>query len=267
MRSRTAAWLLAVLAVIAAACGDGTTDSVASVDQQAETTSTEAMDDTLDDDAMDDADHRDDDAEHEHGDTVAAASDIDVSIDVTPDGATGGFVVAITTTGFTFDESAVDGDHVDGIGHAHIYVDGVKVSRIFTDSYQLEPLEPGEHQIRVELNSNDHRVYTSGGLAIQDIAIVVVEGATTTSDVTIEVSVDADGNIAGETRYEVSLGDTVTLLVTSSLVDELHLHGYDLFADLEPGARAELTFTADIPGIFEAELEGAGIELVSIEVS
>lgn len=64
----------------------------------------------------------------------------------------------------------------------------------------------------------------------------------------------------------VGLGESVTLAVTSDLQDEVHLHGYDVHVDLVAGQEGELTFTADIPGRFEAELEGAGALLVEIEV-
>ncbi|MFI5623951.1 hypothetical protein ACIA03_10825 [Nocardioides sp. NPDC051685] len=64
----------------------------------------------------------------------------------------------------------------------------------------------------------------------------------------------------------VGLGESVTLAVTSDVADEVHLHGYDAHVDLVAGQEGVLTFTADIPGRFEAELEGAGALLVEIEV-
>ena len=45
------------------------------------------------------------------------------------------------------------------------------------------------------------------------------------------------------------------------------MHGYDLDADLAPGAPAELTFDATIPGVFEVELHDAGTVLLSLQVS
>lgn len=64
----------------------------------------------------------------------------------------------------------------------------------------------------------------------------------------------------------VGLGESVTLAVTSDVADEMHLHGYDAHVDLQAGQEGALTFTADIPGRFEVELEGAGVLLVEIEV-
>jgi hypothetical protein len=41
-------------------------------------------------------------------------------------------------------------------GHAHIYVDGYKMARIYSHWYHLKELTAGEHTIRVSLNANDH---------------------------------------------------------------------------------------------------------------
>ena len=48
--------------------------------------------------------------------------------------------------------------------------------------------------------------------------------------------------------------------------DEVHVHGYDLYLDLEAGEPAELRFTADIPGVFEAELHHSGIVLAELQI-
>lgn len=54
--------------------------------------------------------------------------------------------------------------------------------------------------------------------------------------------------------------------VTADVSDEVHVHGYDVFADVAPEAPAELTLTADIPGIFEVELESSGLVLFDLQV-
>ena len=55
--------------------------------------------------------------------------------------------------------------------------------------------------------------------------------------------------------------------MTADRADEVHLHGYDRKVDIEPGKPAELEFTADVPGVFEVELEEAGLKLVELQVS
>jgi hypothetical protein len=65
---------------------------------------------------------------------------------------------------------------------------------------------------------------------------------------------------------KAKLGDKVVIEVTSDVVEEVHVHGYDKFADLEPGKTARVTFTADIPGVSEVELEDAGKLLFNLRV-
>jgi hypothetical protein len=83
---------------------------------------------------------------------------------------------------------------------------------------------------------------------------------------TIRISV-TDGKVTPPALVEqVGLGESVTLVVTSDVADEVHLHGYDAHADLVAGQEGTLTFTADIPGVFEVELEETGTLLVELEV-
>ena len=64
----------------------------------------------------------------------------------------------------------------------------------------------------------------------------------------------------------VPFGTQIRLTVTSDEADQVHFHGYDVFADVAPGAPAMMILIADIPGVFEVELEGRGVELVIVEV-
>ena len=76
-----------------------------------------------------------------------------------------------------------------------------------------------------------------------------------------------DGRIEAERRYEASLGDTVEVRVTSDVVEEVHLHGYDLLLHVEPGAEAVLVFEARFPGVWEAELHFSHRPLFQLQVS
>lgn len=81
----------------------------------------------------------------------------------------------------------------------------------------------------------------------------------------IEVTV-ADGEVTGGGRVAVDLGEDVRLRVTSDITDEIHVHGFDLFFDIEAGETVQVEFSADVPGVFEIELERSGILLVELEV-
>lgn len=71
----------------------------------------------------------------------------------------------------------------------------------------------------------------------------------------------------GPARYAVPVGSTVELVVASDVADEVHLHGYDRRAFVTAGATATLRFVADVPGVYEVELEQAGAQLAQVQVS
>ena len=89
-------------------------------------------------------------------------------------------------------------------------------------------------------------------------------GGTSAQVVALEYRAGAVTGVPG--RVEVPLGSDVVLRVTSDVADELHLHGYDEKADLRAGVPGELRFRADIPGIFELELEQVGKKLTRLQV-
>lgn len=83
---------------------------------------------------------------------------------------------------------------------------------------------------------------------------------------TISVTV-RDGQATGDTgRVEVPLGTSVTLSVTSDVADEIHLHGYDQEVRIPAGGTGSVSFTADIPGVFEVELHESGLALLQLQV-
>ncbi len=106
-------------------------------------------------------------------------------------------------------------------------------------------------------------------------AITTTTTSTTTTTTTtpddgvtrVDVTVANGAVVGGLEVVSVPLGEPVVLTVDADVADEVHLHGYDLFAQVGPGAPASIEFTADIPGIFEVELEGARLPVVELEVS
>lgn len=68
-------------------------------------------------------------------------------------------------------------------------------------------------------------------------------------------------------RYAVPLGSTVELVVASDVADAVHLHGYDRTGYVTAGATVTLRFVADVPGVFEVELERSGEQLGQLQVS
>jgi hypothetical protein len=84
-------------------------------------------------------------------------------------------------------------------------------------------------------------------------------------DIVIEVS--GGSVVGGAQRHKVELGEDVTIRVTSDVADHVHVHGYDLLADVGPGTDAVIEFEATIPGVFEIELEDRGLEIAKLEVA
>lgn len=89
---------------------------------------------------------------------------------------------------------------------------------------------------------------------------------TTAGPVELRYSVVGGRPEGGIARDSVDLDRDVIVTVTSDSADEVHLHGYDLSADVAPGTPATIRFTADAPGRFEIELENSGVQIAELEV-
>ena len=78
----------------------------------------------------------------------------------------------LIVTDVRFAPENVSTGNVEGEGHAHVYVDGVKVSRIYGMWHYLYDLEPGEHEIKIELSNNDHTPITTGEHVLEQIVTI-----------------------------------------------------------------------------------------------
>lgn len=63
---------------------------------------------------------------------------------------------------------------------------------------------------------------------------------------------------AGKRTVRVTEGDRVELRWTTDEAVELHLHGYDIRLDLNPGAPRTMTFEAHATGRFPVGIHGSG---------
>ena len=84
---------------------------------------------------------------------------------------------------------------------------------------------------------------------------------------TIRITVRDGRPVGGIARPSVRQGDRVVLVVRSNVADHVHVHGYDLFADVAPGRRARIAFRATIPGRFEIELEDRHVPIAELTVN
>jgi heme/copper-type cytochrome/quinol oxidase subunit 2 len=88
-------------------------------------------------------------------------------------------------------------------------------------------------------------------------------GATATETPEPEPPLVTPGKI---TKLRFEQGEQVRFRVRSDVADHVHVHGYDLMKDVEPGKTITFSFPADITGIFEIELEDAGEQIAQLRV-
>ncbi len=85
----------------------------------------------------------------------------------------GGYNVRVQTLNFTFTPQNVDMDPIPGEGHAHLYVDGEKIARLYGEWHHLGALPEDAEVLRVALYANDHSPFTVDGLPVSDSLTLV----------------------------------------------------------------------------------------------
>lgn len=86
------------------------------------------------------------------------------------------------------------------------------------------------------------------------------------SDEVVRIEVSGGRVAGGPRRVEAPVGDEVTSVVSGDVADTVHLHGYDVEVPIAPGQPATLTVTANIPGVFEIELEESKVKIGELAV-
>jgi copper(I)-binding protein len=102
---------------------------------------------------------------------TAASPTLTISAEETPMG----WRIRSGTTNFRFAPEAMDGAHMPGEGHGHLYIGGIKIMRVTAEEVEIGALPPGEHKMRVVLNTNDHRAYFSDGRPVSAEVIVTAQ--------------------------------------------------------------------------------------------
>ncbi len=86
---------------------------------------------------------------------------------VVSEDAKSGYNIKIVATDFVFTPEGVNGENVIGEGHAHLYVDGEKVARLYSPYFHWDGSFEGTKEFRVTLNANDHSEYAVDGEVIE----------------------------------------------------------------------------------------------------
>jgi hypothetical protein len=122
-----------------------------------------------------------------HAHTNGAATVNEISRKVAPKATlevqkdpTGGFNVHVATTNFVWRPEMASMRHIPGEGHAHVYLDGRKIMRIYNEWFHLNTFQfstkPGEQLLSIEFVGNNHAPYTIQGLPVGVEQIVDVPG-------------------------------------------------------------------------------------------
>ena len=204
--------------------------------------------------------------DHEHDDSgrdwKGPPPVLELRIDEWPDG----HVAVLDASGFSFGDPATE-EYVPGVGHTHVYVDGRLLEMSYQAAVPLGELAPGKHYVEVTLAAGDHADYVMDGKVLGAAAVVEVAGEVQPAD--LAISVDFADGVAeiSEDRFEVARHGIVEIAITSDVADEVHVHGYDIRQAVAAGDSTTLRFTADIPGVFEVELEESGHPLFELTVN
>ena len=96
-----------------------------------------------------------------------------IDLAVAPDGE--GWKVSIITDEFEFSKELMGLYHLPGIGHGHLYVGGMKLGRLLEPEARIGALPPGQHEVQVTLNTNDHRAYVVGDEPVTASVMITVD--------------------------------------------------------------------------------------------
>jgi len=131
-----------------------------------------------------------------------------ISLDVNKD-PTGGFNVQVITTNLQWTPEKASGKHVEGQGHAHVYLAGQKIIRLYNNWFHLNTFQfatnSGEQLLRVELVGNDH-------------APITVNAQPISSELLVDVPADEIRPQGPPTWMQVSIGTGAIALILAALL-------------------------------------------------
>jgi heme/copper-type cytochrome/quinol oxidase subunit 2 len=82
-----------------------------------------------------------------------------------------------------------------------------------------------------------------------------------------EIQVESGQPVGGVEKLTYTVDEPVRITVSSpDTTEHVHVHGYDVIADLAPGKPAKIDFDAGIEGVFEVELEGSATQIAELTV-
>ncbi len=116
------------------------------------------------------------DSDHHHHETIMITEGQPVpGIDlVVHEDSLKGWNLEIKLNNFKLTPEMVNRDNEPNKGHAHLYVNGEKITRIYGNWYYLATLPSGKNEIKVALNTNGHESLMYQGKLIEDLEVIEV---------------------------------------------------------------------------------------------
>lgn len=85
-----------------------------------------------------------------------------------------GWNLEAKVTNFKFAPERINTNSSVNEGHAHLFVNGKKITRLYSSWYYLDNLEPGNNEVSVTLNTNNHEDLVKDGEVIKDTEVIEV---------------------------------------------------------------------------------------------
>ncbi|WP_170349260.1 hypothetical protein [Ruegeria atlantica] len=114
---------------------------------------------------------------HDHSTTVnlpAGADAPSVAIALTQD-PMAGWNLHVMPQNFRFAPENASTADVDGEGHAHVYINGEKLARLYGNWIHIPDLPKGEVEVSVSLNANSHSALTVDNVPVSAAVTVQVD--------------------------------------------------------------------------------------------
>lgn len=111
-----------------------------------------------------------------HGAVISLPDAIDaprLDVAITPDPVSG-WNLHLMVLNFRFAPEHASRPHIPGEGHAHVYMNGTKIARLYGPWFHIANLPAGDNEVIVTLTANDHSQLAVGDKPLRQVVTVSV---------------------------------------------------------------------------------------------
>ena len=87
----------------------------------------------------------------------------------------GGWQVTAGVTNFDFEAPNEAASANLGKGHGHLYLNGLKLQRMYQHTAKIGALPPGQHSVTMSLNTGLHQLYWNVDGPVRDTVLILAE--------------------------------------------------------------------------------------------